>query len=267
LTYKTFLRSSRVGRVFSAAVSRDLWRLSTVSRGKGVRGLGLLLVLALPLHAEELAPPERLRDVDRSLLSHTYTEGAFKPEYEPPAAGTYQLPVMKTLADHTLLDSTGAPTSLFTLKQDRLAVVAFIYTACSEVTGCPLSQSVLRHVDRALAADAELAGNVVLISASFDPQRDMPERLQTVRSFYAPRADWRFVTTSGERQLQPLLDDFGQTIAKLRFEDGQWSGLFRHVLKVFLIDRENRVRNIYSVGFLNPQLVLNDLRTLTMESR
>ena len=37
------------------------------------------------------------------------------------------------------------------------------------------------------------------------------------------------------------------------------------MLKVFLLDRGNHVRNIYSVGFLNPELVLNDLRTLVME--
>jgi hypothetical protein len=34
---------------------------------------------------------------------------------------------------------------------------------------------------------------------------------------------------------------------------------------VFLLDGENRIRNIYSVGFLNPTLVLNDLRTLALE--
>jgi cytochrome c peroxidase len=238
-------------------------RIPPSLRGKGARGIGLLLLtVALPLHAEQIAPPERLREVDRTLLSHTYVEGAFHPEYTPPAPGSYELPVIKTLSDHPLIGRDGEQTSLFALKKDRIAVVAFIYTTCSEVTGCPLSQSVLQRVDRVLAEDANLGAKVVLVSASFDPQRDTPERLRTVRAFYEPKTDWRFVTTKGEGQLQPLLADFGQTVDKLRFEDGTWSGLFRHVLKVFLIDRENRVRNIYSVGFLNPQLVLNDVRTL-----
>lgn len=225
----------------------------------------VFLIVAAPLCAEEIAPPERLRDVDRALLSHTYTAGTFIPEYTPPAPGTYTLPTILTVADHPLIDSDGEKTSLFALKQNRLAIVAFIYTACSEVTGCPLSQAVLQHIDHALAEDPELARQVVLVSASFDPQRDTPERLRKVRGFYQPKNDWRFVTTGSEAQLQPLLDDFGQTIQKLRYEDGKWSGLFRHVLKVYLLDRENRVRNIYSVGFLNPPLVLNDLRTVAME--
>lgn len=227
----------------------------------------MLLLLAFPLHAEEIAPPERLREIDRSLVSHTYVQGTFSPEFEPPAPGSYALPAIKSVSDHPLVAGDGERTSLFAVKKDRIAVVAFIYTTCAEVTGCPLSQSVMQRVDRTLAGDAAMGREVVLISVSFDPQRDTPERLRTVRSFYEPKTDWSFVTTKDEAELQPLLADFGQTIDKLRFEDGQWSGLFRHVLKVFLLDRGNRVRNIYSVGLLSPQLVLNDARTLAMEDR
>ncbi len=39
------------------------------------------------------------------------------------------------------------------------------------------------------------------------------------------------------------------------------------MLKVFLLDEENRVRNIYSVGFLDADLVLNDLRTLLVAGK
>jgi hypothetical protein len=36
----------------------------------------------------------------------------------------------------------------------------------------------------------------------------------------------------------------------------------RHVLKVFVIDADGAVRQIYSTGFLDTRLVLADLRTL-----
>jgi cytochrome c peroxidase len=62
--------------------------------------------------------------------------------------------------------------------------------------------------------------------------------------------------------LAPLLADFGQSVAKLRRADGTWTGLFRHVLKVFVVDDAHRVRNVYSVGFLHADLVLNDVRTV-----
>jgi len=90
--------------------------------------------------------------------------------------------------------------------------------------------------------------------------------MAVVRSFHAPRSDWRFTTTRSEEDLRPLLADFDQPVAKLRFDDGTWTGLFRHVLKVFLLDGRGRVRNVYSVGLLDSALVLNDLRTLLLES-
>ena len=38
-----------------------------------------------------------------------------------------------------------------------------------------------------------------------------------------------------------------------------------HILRVFLIDREGRIRNIYSSGTLDPRLVLADVKTLLLE--
>jgi cytochrome c peroxidase len=188
----------------------------------------------------------------------------FRAEYLPPAAGSYRLPVIQRVGNHPLLDGRGQPTTLFDLKGQRLAVVAFIYMACTDAGGCPLSQATLLSLDRALGADAELRRKAMLITVSFDPQRDTPERLSRTRDLYAPRSDWRFVT-SPDDALRGMLDDFGQPVAKLRLEDGSWSGLYRHVLKVFLLDRENGIRNIYSTGFLDRELVLNDLRTLAAD--
>jgi cytochrome c peroxidase len=34
---------------------------------------------------------------------------------------------------------------------------------------------------------------------------------------------------------------------------------------VFLVDRRKKVRNVYSVGFLHPELVRTDIETLRLE--
>lgn len=191
--------------------------------------------------------------------------GLFAPEYTPPAPGSYGLPVIQRVGDHPLVDADGRPTTLFALTDGRLAVVAFVYTTCVEATGCPVSTAVLHAVDRALADDPALAKRVTLVTVSFDSERDTPERMAAERKLHDPHADWYFATTRGGAELQRLLDDFDQPVAKLRYEDGTWSGLYRHVLKVFLLDGRHRVRAIYSTGFLDRQLVLNDLRTLAAE--
>ena len=223
--------------------------------------LASLLGLAAGARAET-AVPERLQDVDRSTLTHTYAPGVFEPAYAPPAPGTYVLPVISKVDDHPLLDADGRPTTLFALTGDRLAVVAFIYTACVEAVGCPVSHAVLHGLDRTLADDPALASRVTLVTLSFDPDRDTPARMAAQRKRHEPRTDWRFATTRGGVELQRLLADFDQPVAKLRYEDGVWSGLYRHVLKVFVLDPAHRVRAIYSTGFLNQVLVLNDLKTL-----
>ena len=46
---------------------------------------------------------------------------------------------------------------------------------------------------------------------------------------------------------------------------GSGGGPFNHTLRVYLIDRERRIRNIYSTGTLDPRLVLADIRTLLSE--
>ena len=35
-----------------------------------------------------------------------------------------------------------------------------------------------------------------------------------------------------------------------------------HILRVFLIDRQKNIRNIYSPSFLHPDILLADIRTV-----
>jgi cytochrome c peroxidase len=221
------------------------------------------LVVALVCAGIAAGEAER-RPLGHDDIEYTYGVGAFAPAYEPPAPGTYELPPIDTVGDHPVLDASGRATTLDAEIGDRIAVVSFIYGACAEVAGCPLSTAALHRLDRMLADDPVLARDVVLVTVSFDPERDTPSRLAAMRDLHAPRSDWRFLTTRDAAQLAPLLADFGQTAAKLRWEDGTWTGVFRHVLKVFLVDRQRRVRNVYSAGFLHSDLVLNDVRTVRL---
>ncbi len=220
----------------------------------------MLLALAASVAADE-------RAVKPEDLAYVYGVGRFTPEYAPPEPGTYALPPIDDVADHPLVGSDGRPTSLYALMRDRIAVVAFVYTTCAEATGCPVSNAVLHGLDGVVAGDPALRRHVRLVTISFDPERDTPARLASTRALHEPRTDWAFATTRDEAALAPLLADFGQPVARLRFDDGRWTGLYRHVLKVFLVDPRHRVRNVYSTGFLHPQLIVNDIRTVLLETQ
>jgi len=226
----------------------------------------LVASLAAALGGSTLAadPPATNRTVKPEDVAYVYAIGVFSPEYTLPAPGSYRLPPIDEISDHALVGSDGKPTRLHALTHARASVVAFVYTTCAEAAGCPVSMGVLHALDRAIAADRALRGNVRLVTISFDPERDTPQRLASVRALHQPLTDWAFATAD-EAHLEPLLADFGQPVARLRFDDGAWTGLYRHVLKVFLLDERHRVRNVYSTGFLHPQLILNDVRTLLLE--
>ena len=50
-------------------------------------------------------------------------------------------------------------------------------------------------------------------------------------------------------------------------EHGEDTDKIAHMLRVYLIDRQKQIRNIYSVSFLHPDILMNDLETLFLESQ
>jgi protein SCO1/2 len=188
-------------------------------------------------------------------------------DYDPPAPGTYTLPVIKPAADGALLDSTGKPVRLADLTRGRVTVLSFIYTRCADAKACPMATGVLRQLHRESAEDAALAKEMRLVSLSFDPANDTPERMAAYSTLAAARptaAPWHFVTTRSQTELQPILTGYGQVVDR-KPNPFEPTGPLNHTLRVFLIDRTGNLRNIYSSGTLDLRLVLADARTLMLE--
>jgi cytochrome oxidase Cu insertion factor (SCO1/SenC/PrrC family) len=117
--------------------------------------------------------------------------------------------------------------------------------------------------------DPALREDLQLITISFDPAHDTPEIMALHAGAYrddANSAEWRFLTTSGMDVLRPILEAYDQPISRKTDPDDPL-GPLTHQLRVFLIDRQAEVRNIYSVGFLDPRLVMTDVRTIVAEDR
>ncbi len=170
------------------------------------------------------------------------------PRFEPPAPGSYELPPITRVSDHRLLDEAGRDTPLLGLGPGEAALISFVYLGCPDA--CPAATAVLARLDSELAQRPALGRRVQLVTLSFDPVNDPPERMAALRRSLAPRGRWRFVTAPSEAAIAPVLADFGQDASP------------SHVLKVFLVDGSGQVRNVYSTGFLDVRLLLGDLETL-----
>ena len=197
-------------------------------------------------------------------LPDEFVQGAFTPAFVPPRPGSYELPAIKRVGAFTLRDPAGRAVDTRSVMAGKIAVVSFIYTACPDRLGCPLASQALRDIQTGLR-ETGLAGQTALVSISFDPERDHPAQLAKYAQVYdADPALWRFLTAPSGRVLDALLESYGQDRTPERDERGRPTGRIRHVLKVFLVDRGGFIRNVYSAGFLVPELVLNDIRTLTL---
>ena len=193
--------------------------------------------------------------------------GYFELAFTPPVPGSYELPPLGPAADGAILAADGSALRLHDLYGDRLVVLSFMYSSCSDVNGCPLASFVLARLQQALWESEDLIGRVRLISLSFDPVHDSPAIMQAyserfLKSGDRQEGDWRFLTTSGSAALEPLLRDYDQSVIEELDEAGNPQGRLAHILRVYLIDRERRIRNIYSISFLHADTILADIRTL-----
>jgi protein SCO1/2 len=188
-------------------------------------------------------------------------------DYDAPAPGSYRLPIIKGAADGALLDAAGKPVSLSELTRGRVTVLSFIYTRCASAKACPMATGVLMDLHELSAADRDLAKNLRLVSMSFDPEHDTPDRMRAYSALASERpsaAPWHFVTAHSEAELGPVLAAYGQAVDR-KANPADPTGPLNHTLRVYLIDREGSIRNIYSSGTLDLRLVLADVRTLLLE--
>ena len=185
--------------------------------------------------------------------------------YELPKPGTYELYNIRLSGDGKVLDEKGITNSLHSLMNDKVTLISFIYSNCTDTNGCPLATSVFYKIQEKLIGNKKILSKLKMISLSFDPLYDTPK----VMSLYGKDlsyidADWDFLTTDSLESLEPILDNYDQPVIRKYKEDGTYDGVDSHLLRVYLIDNKKIIRNIYNVDFLHPDLLINDIKTLLL---
>ena len=189
--------------------------------------------------------------------------------FAPPNPGTYQLQHIMPVPEGTVLDVDGAAKPLQHFTRDKITLLSFIYTSCADPEGCPMAYQTFDDLKKHIVARPEFAGKIRFVSLSFDPLRDTPEMMQHYGGSHVrdkQGVQWFFLTTPSPAALEPLVEGFGQDVqVVVDKETGRVSQELSHVLKVFLIDGQGDVREIYTTSFLLPQVVMNDIETLLLE--
>jgi cytochrome c peroxidase len=209
-------------------------------------------------------------------------------DFEAPRAGSYTLPVLGNAKNAKVIDTSENNVYFHEIFRGKYTLLNFMYTRCDDLNGCPLTHVVFSRIKELAKKDPVIAENLQMLSMSFDPEYDTPAQLKKLEdglhdahmqhddmhghhqhdmTKHQPEQtiNWKYLTTNSNKELFPILDDYGQSVIPKSDDAGNEMGNFSHVLRVYLIDPELKIRNIYSVSFLHPDIIINDLQTLLME--
>ena len=185
--------------------------------------------------------------------------------YSLPIPGSYQLYNIGKAGDGEVVDGTGDSVRLHEIMDGKITLLSFIYSNCTDTNGCPLATSVFYKIQEKLKMDKKVLSKLKMISLSFDPEYDTPEIMNLYgKDLSYIDADWSFLTTDSSRKLDPILSEYDQPVIRKYTENGEYAGVQSHLLRVFLIDDNKLIRNVYNVDFLHPDLLINDIKTLLL---
>ena len=205
---------------------------------------GLMDAMVMPFTVHGRSPINEVRPGDR--VSFRLVVGKESSHIDrvrlisaaPADAGLLTTPVASTLVrigeeipDFALVNQHGERVTLSGLR-GKVVIVTFIYTRCPLPDYCPRMIANLAAVrDR---FRERLGRDVMLLTVTFDPQYDTPERLRDfARSQKADIPGWHFLTGDAEG-IKQVCDAFG-------VEYWPDSGLITHTLQTAVVDRNGRL--------------------------
>lgn len=141
-----------------------------------------------------------------------------------------------TVPDVALIDQDGVRFSPRSYR-GQVLLVDFIYTDCPTI--CGLLGNYLAAVMDLLRREGGVAGQVSLLSISFDPAHDGPRELKAYGTRFGARAPrWRVAVPATADGLRTLLKTFGVVVIP------DAVGGFTHNDAVYLVDRRGRLVRI-----------------------
>lgn len=174
-----------------------------------------------------------------------------------------ELPIEKDLSDVQLkfVNEEGQKKTFPDDYKGRILLFSLMFTHCPDI--CPMTTNNLYRVQQALIK--EKIPDIEFISFSFDPQRDTP----FVLNQYAEVRDintqeWDFLSSSQESvdSLKKILGYIAIAGDTSFTPEGNPYYFFVHTDKMFLVDRESRIRGSYKGSEINLEQIVNDIKKL-----
>ncbi len=141
------------------------------------------------------------------------------------------------LPDYRFTNQLGQAIHLHQFRGQALAIT-FIFTRCPYPTFCPLMSNNFRDAQEKLLKTPNAPTNWHLLTISFDPEHDTPDRLKAyAHNYHCDPQRWSFLT--GE-----LIDitAIAEQVGMLFWREGE--GAISHNLRTVVVDASGRVQKI-----------------------
>ena len=182
------------------------------------------------------------------------------PNQPPPPTDDRFAQIGKEIPDFTLVNQDGKRISTKNFRGKALAIT-FIYSRCPLPDYCIAMSKNFSDLALQLNNNAELKDKIRLLSVSFDPQTDTPEKLRQYGQGYLgvnAKPDftvWQLAVGS-EKEVRSIADFFG-----LRYEtDAQDKTQFNHSLRTAVISPEGKVTKIIPGNDWTPNDLLREMQ-------
>ncbi len=174
---------------------------------------------------------------------------------EPAVSTAPKLSVIGPAPDFELQSTSGRPVRLSGLR-GRVVLLSFIYANCPDA--CPLVTQRMALLQGRLSR-AGLQARAHFLSVTVDPERDSADSLAVYASrFGAVAGRWQFLTDAPSA-LRPVLAAYDEWTRR------QPGGGIDHPARLYLIDQQGRIREIYSLSFFDERQAFEDIHALLRE--
>jgi protein SCO1/2 len=180
-----------------------------------------------------------------------------KPDYPPKVS--YHVPAPgDTVPDFKLRNQDGRTIHLGQFKGKAL-LITFIYTRCPSPEYCPRVTRNFAQLEKQLAATPSLYSKSHLLSVSFDPEHDTPERLRAYGVTYMGSdaknafAHWELAVPE-----KPVLAEMAKFFDLGMTENAD--SMITHTLSTTLIGPNGKVVRFYPGNEWTPEQVLADVK-------
>lgn len=166
-----------------------------------------------------------------------------------------KLEVLQKAPDFELTSIDGEQVSLQNTN-GKVRIVYFYFASCPDV--CPPTTFMLSQVQDQLKEKNLFGEKALLISITFDPERDTPEAIRNFADkVHADYTSWKFLRGEEEPTIA-LAKEFG--VGVFKDEKGQFS----HFNVITLVDKEGQIRKWYNGNDenLTPEQIVKDMESL-----